>query len=101
MAKIKELPAEAIIGGFKGTIDYYLHDGIPCVRRWPQSPGKIRSPAVMEQWAAWSYVASAWRDLDPRLRSLYERMSKGSSLTGRDLFTRSYLSGAFFYPTGD
>lgn len=91
MAKIRRLPSLAIISGFKGTIDFYEHDGQACVRAWPKSPGKSRSQAVMAQWPAFTYAAQAWATLDPRLRTLYDRMAKGTTFTGRDMFTRSYL----------
>ncbi|MBA7531690.1 hypothetical protein ES705_23911 [subsurface metagenome] len=93
MAIVKEMPSEAIIGGFKGYIDFYYYMGIPVCRSWPKSPGSLRSPAVMAQWPAWSYIAGQWKDLDPTLRRYYEVMATGTILTGRDLFTRAYLSG--------
>lgn len=93
MAIVKEMPSEAIIGGFKGKLDFYYWMGIPVCRSWPKSPGSSRSPAVMAQWPAFSYISQAWRDLDPTLRRLYEVQATGTILTGRDLFTRSYLSG--------
>jgi len=93
MAIIKEMPSEAIINGFKGYIDFYYWMGIPVARSWPKSPLGLRSPAVMAQWPAWSYISKQWKDLDPTLRRLYEVQASGTILTGRDLFTRSYLSG--------
>ena len=100
MAKIKEMPSEAIIGGLKGKLDYYYWMGIAVCRSWPKSPGHSRSAAVSAQWPIWTYISKAWRDLAPELRDLYNRQASGTTLSGRDLFTRSYISGAFAYPTG-
>lgn len=36
MARLDVLPAESIIRGFKGILDFYLWRGLPCVRAWPR-----------------------------------------------------------------
>ena len=100
MARIKAMPAIKIIGGFKGVLDFYFWKGIPCVRAWPKSPIHSRSQAVQSTWPAFAYSAKAWYDLDPSLRELYNHQAAGTHMTGKDLFMRSYLSGAFKYPTG-
>jgi len=100
VAKIKELPGLKIISGFKGKLDFYYWMGIPCVRMWPSKIGPNRSPSVMSTWAAFTYAARSWTDLPPDIQELYNFMASDTILTGRDLFARSYLSGAFAYPTG-
>ncbi len=101
MAKITGMPSEAIISGFKGTLDFYIHDGQPCVRKWPASPGHRRSPAVEAQWPAFTYAAREWNNLSPAVREAYETMAEGTALAARDWFTRSYLAGIYRYPTGE
>ncbi|MBA7713048.1 hypothetical protein ES703_122046 [subsurface metagenome] len=101
MAKIGAMPSEAIISGFKGTLDFYVHDGQPCVRKWPRSPGHARAPAVEAQWAAFSYASQEWNNLSQEVRDAYDRMSETTALSGRDWFMRSYLSGIYRYPTGE
>ena len=100
MVKIRRFPSEAIISGFKGSLDYYEHNGVACVRTWPRSPGHARSAAVTAQWPLFAYASRSWTALTPALQTLYNHQATGTILTGRDLFTRSYLSGAFTYPTG-
>lgn len=110
MAKLANLPALDIISGFKGTIDFYVNyqacdrevagDGIPCARKWPRSPGHVRAPAVEAQWTAFTTAASLFPTLSQEIRDAYNAMASGTGLTGRDLFTRSYLSGLYRYPTG-
>jgi len=39
LAKLAALPNATIIAGFKGKIDFYVHKGIPCARRWPVITG--------------------------------------------------------------
>lgn len=100
MAKIAAMPSTAIIDGFKGTIDYYVHDGQPCVRSWPRSPGKKRSAAVEEQWPAFTIASRLWNELSPEIQTSFNSMAQSSGLNGRDLAERAYLSGLYAYPTG-
>lgn len=109
MAKLLVLPEQAIISGFKGVIDFYVNyqscdrevagKGIPCARRWPRSPGHKRSAAVMEQWAAFSEASRYWSQLTPEIQSAYNKMASGTGISGRDMFTRSYISGLYRYET--
>lgn len=92
MAKLLALPSIAIIDGLKGVIDYYVHDGVPCARSWPRSPGRVRAPAVMEQWAAFAYITQAWTFISPELQEFYKQQASGTRLSGRDLFTKSFIT---------
>lgn len=98
MGKITVLPHEAIIDGFKGKVDFYVYMEVPCFRKWPKSPGKMRAPAVMAQWEAFAYAAAEWNNLDEYVRRQYEIMAGDSGLSARDVFTRSYLSGIYRAP---
>jgi len=98
MAKIQALPAEHIISGFKGKIDYYVHDGVACVRKWPRSPGHRRAPSVEAGWSAFAYAAAEWKNLSPEVQESYNRMAEGTGLSGRDMFERAYLKGVYPYP---
>lgn len=95
MAKLTKLPGMNIISGFKGIIDFYVHDGIPCARAWPRSPGHTRAPAVMEAWKPFTWAASNWIHLTPEIQQAYNQMAVGTRLTGRDIFTKGFIS-AFY-----
>jgi len=99
MAKLTVLPHEAIIDGFKGVIDFYVHRGIPCARAWPKSPGKSRSPSVMAQWPAFRYATQEWLNLSPSVQAAYNELATNSGLSGRDMQIRAYLTGLYRYPT--
>ena len=99
MAKILAMPNEAIISGFKGTIDYYFNMGIACCRAWPRSPGKKRSPLVEAQWPAWSVAAKEWNNLSQTVKDAYNLLATNSGLSGRDMQVRAYLTGLYRYPT--
>lgn len=92
MAIITKLPGTAIVSGFKGTLDFYVHCGQVCVRSWPRSPGHHRAPAVEAQWAAFSWAASNWKELALPVKEAYNQMAQGTNLTGKDLFIKGYLT---------
>jgi len=93
MAIIKAMPSEAIISGFKGVIDFYYNMGLSCVRRWPRSPGRRRSPPVMASWPIFTRAVQLWRTAPQEVRDAYEYMAGNSGLSARDMFIRGYMSG--------
>lgn len=98
MARLLEMPHQAIIDGFKGSVDFYVHRGIPCARSWPKSPGKARSPEVRAQWPLFSYASKEWNNLSQFVRDAYIELATNSGLSGRDMQVRAYLSGLYRYP---
>ena len=95
MAKLIVLPEEAIISGFKGVVDYYVHDRQPCARKWPRSSGKRRSPAVEAQWLPFAWAAANWNALSPEVQEAYVATAQEMTLSGRDLFTKAFISDYF------
>jgi len=99
VARITAMPTLDIIDGYKGTLDFYINMGIPCVRSWPKSPGKLRSQAVMAQWPIFTHAAKEWKNLSPAVQQAYTKYATNSGLTGRDMLMRAYLRGLYYYPT--
>ncbi|MBA7574952.1 hypothetical protein ES708_16768 [subsurface metagenome] len=99
MAKLTVMPHQAIIDGFRGSVDFYVYQGIPCARAWPKSPGKARSPNVRAQWPIFTYASREWRNLSPAVQDAFNELATNSGLAGRDMFMRAYLSGLYRYPT--
>lgn len=95
MAKITGMPATAIVSGFKGVLDFFVHDGIACVRRWPRPPTKKRSAAVQAQWPAWRYATTTWNALSKYVQDAYRATAAVSSLSGRDLYTKAFIKDYF------
>ena len=98
MAKLKVLPSQGIIDGFKGTVDFYVYMGIPVARAWPRKPSGERSPAVKAQWLPFSYASKEWNNLSSFVQAAYEKLATNSGLTGRDMQVRAYLTGLYRYP---
>lgn len=93
MAKLTAIPALSIINGYKGTVDFYVWNGIPCARRWPRSPTGARSAGVQSAWPAFKYAAAVWNDLAPNVKDAYAAMALGTDRTARDMFTSTYYGG--------
>lgn len=93
MVKLASLPEAAIIDGFKGTIDFYVHDGVPCARRWPRSPSAPRAPAVQAYMQIFKDGVALWPTLSPAVQQAYNDMAVGTKMTARDLFMTGYISG--------
>jgi len=95
MAVLDSMPQQSIVDGFKGTVDFYMHQGRACARSWPRSPGHRRSPAVEAQWPAFTLAARLWSQLSPAVQAAYRQMAQGTNYTAKDLFTKGYLSDLY------
>jgi len=100
VAKITKLPGQAIINGFKGTIDYYIYMGQPCVRSWPRAPTGERSKAVQAQWPAFTYVNKAYGYLSPAIIEIYRLNVSCTRHTAKDLCVRNFLDTTHTRITG-
>lgn len=98
MARLTALPEEAIISGFKGTLDYYVWKGLPVVRAWPSSPGKRRSASVEAQWPVFADAMRLWTSLSSEVQDAYRAMATGSTMSGRDMFSKTYINGIKILP---
>ena len=105
MAKLTALPSLEMISKMAGVIDYYVYypscpaetgvAGTPCARRWPRSPGHHRAPAVEAQWQAFAWPSANWNYLSPEVQEAYRTTAQEAGLTGRDLFTKSFIADYF------
>lgn len=98
MAKLHALPELSIISGFKRSIDYYIHRGIPCARKWPTHRPRIRSPQELATTTAFTQATQLYTSLAPEVIAGYQAIAEGTPLTARDLFMRSYMTGLFQPP---
>lgn len=99
MAKVPALPAQVIIDKAGGILDYYVHDGQPCVRMWPRKKRHPPTPQEKDQWPAFTYVNQAARELPANVVATWKRLATGTALTWKDYLCRCYI-GATFNPPG-
>lgn len=98
MAKLSSMPQEAIVSGYKGVVDFYYYMGIAVARSWPRKPVYTRSAAEVATHAPFVQAVALWPRLSPEVQSAYQTMATNSALTGRDVFTKSYISGCYRNP---
>ena len=98
MAKLAALPEEAIISGFKGTLDYYVWNGIPVCRSWPNKGRSNMTAAERAVWPVFSDAVHIWNQMSPEVRDAYNAMASGSTLSGRDMATKMYINAKSILP---
>ena len=108
MAVITKLPGLDIISGFRGVLDYYIYymscdrevagKGIICVRTWPKKAIYERSPAELATQLPFTAASRLWSSLSPEIQESYRKMTGRGGLNGRDIFSKSYISGIYRYP---
>jgi hypothetical protein len=92
------MPSEAVINGFRGSIDYYVYRGINCVRMWPRKKRLPPTQAESAHWPAFSDAVAEWNALSPTVRDAYISMASGSTLSGRDIMIKMYINGKSVLP---
>lgn len=87
MATITELPPGDIIQAFKGTLDYYVWRGLPCVRTWPRWTLTERSTAVVTAQQAFADYTRRVAATDPFVVQQANAAADGQPWTWRDITT--------------
>ena len=90
MAKLLNLPSLQIIKGFRGKIDYYVHDGVPCARKWPTKGRVTQTPASLATAQVFAYIQHYTATLEPLLRIFATMAAADAPSTWRDITLVSY-----------
>lgn len=98
MAKLASLPERAIISGFKGRLDFYVLNGVPCCRKWPRPHRPTETESVIAQQAIFADAVSLWSTLSQEVRDAYDTMASGSTLSGRDMMVKMYINASSILP---
>lgn len=100
MAKLTQLPTQAVIDGLAGVLDFYVYhpvacqgEGVPCVRKWPTYTESRMTQAAKDARIPFGYVNTTWNDLDLAVQQAWNDMAGQTALTGKDLSVRGYLNG--------
>ncbi len=91
MAKLTALPSLDIIRGFKGTLDFYIRRGVPCVRKWPHTPRSRRTPATIAAASLFGGILKSYRLVADTVLEAYQQNAKGIPRTPRDVYVSGVL----------
>ncbi|MBA7615765.1 hypothetical protein ES703_23051 [subsurface metagenome] len=86
MARLTALPSIDIIRGFKGTLDFYVRRGVPCVRRWPRRTTRPPTEAQIAAWTTFGQISTNYRLLAPLALQAFQEAAKTQPRTARDLY---------------
>lgn len=99
MTKLPQLPAQSIIDGYKGTLDFYLlhlnpsdEAGMACVRTWPRYNPEAYSEASKVMQPFFAYINQMAAYISPEVKEAYVVMAGGTSLSWKDMMIRCYLN---------
>lgn len=99
MVILKSFVGRRVIDGFKGTVDFYLHDGVQCARTWPRSQGRSQTPASVAQQPMFTYVQKLRPQVSAFVQEAYKNLAIDCGLHKWDWFMRGYYGDIYRYPT--
>lgn len=98
MVVLANMPSLAQISGLRKTVDFCYFMGIPYARKWPVRRKPVTSQRERAANAIFADAARLWNELSPEVREAYASMAGASDISGRDLFTRSYITNLYRTP---
>ena len=94
MAKLNALPAQDVVDGFRGVLDFYTWCNLNIVRKWPKSPGRNRSEAVVATQKPFAYINKMADPLPETCVQPYRQLALGTGLSWKDYLVRLYINGS-------
>jgi len=93
MARLSNMPSQAIVDGFKGVVDFYVYKDTAVARKWPRWHTRESYPAEAANQADFAYVNKLAGSLPEYLINQYKRMAAGTPFSWKDLLVRAYMKG--------
>ncbi|OFW54945.1 MAG: hypothetical protein A2V75_09090 [Actinobacteria bacterium RBG_16_70_17] len=93
MAVITSMPAQSIIQGWKGVVDFYEYRGLACARKWPIWRPRQPYPAELANQLKFRTANKAIATSPPLIRAAWVRMAQGTPFRWQDLAVRAYYRG--------
>lgn len=93
MAKLLVLPEQWIIDKYKGLIDFYEWNGIPCARKWPVHPPRTPTEAEQHNQDQFKLAHELKHQLPPYIVFHLRRVAAHYKITWFDLFFRTWMKG--------
>lgn len=95
MAIVNQMPAQDIIDGFHGVLDFYRWCNLVIVRKWPHHPTWKSSPEMKASQQSFAYVNKMASQLPEHVIQTWKDLATGGPLTWKDYLNRFYLSASF------
>lgn len=74
----------------KGSLDFFITNGIPCARSWPRYDASHYPPSVQLEWASFSYINKLASEIHPSVRVLLSTLAQGTRYTWKDFLMVFY-----------
>jgi hypothetical protein len=87
MATLDTLPSADVVLSLKGTLDFYIWRGIPCVRTWPRKPRHPRAPGVAAAGQAFAAFSRDVQQAPTELLDAARLYTTGTLWTWKDATT--------------
>lgn len=91
MARLKSLPNLQIIQGFKGVIDFYVRNGVPCARRWPRYRPANQTEPTKAAAAVFGSVIRNYHLLGEDALNFFVLDAADQTRTPRDIYASATL----------
>lgn len=91
MARLTALPSVDIIRGFKGTLDFYLWKGLPCVRAWPRWRPARQTDASKASAALFGAVVKGYNLLGEGPLTAFREAATDQTRSARDIYVSAVL----------
>ena len=95
MAKLDRLPSLRIIRTLKGSLDFYVFRGIPCVRRWPRNQHAGFTDGSRRTHSYFRLATQLPSRYPPAIREALQAQAGGSQRTWRDVATAAYYTSRY------
>lgn len=98
MPVLNSLPDPDTIRRLKGTLDYYVWKGLPCVRKWPVTPkahltsGTLTQSARYSSWLKRAHLTAA------EVQAVANDVARQSNWTWRDFICFAIAGNLYNQP---
>ncbi|GAH78230.1 unnamed protein product, partial [marine sediment metagenome] len=101
MARLDALPHIDIINSLKGTIDFYIHRGVPCARRWPRYRPAARSAPAIASANLFGEIVKSYSIVADTVLAALRDAAADNPRTARDILVSAVLGHLHEASMGD
>jgi len=91
VAVIERLPAQSVIDGFRGVLDFYVYKGLNVVRSWPRGKGLGLAPGTIATQPLFTRSARLKKHYSQICSVAARRYGMAGTSTWQDVLTSAYF----------